>query len=585
MAIKDNLVYTSFGINRVVEFSTIFPRCAMPKISKCIVGFDRSQLLGGLLANLVNKVVNKPFFNPDYQGEEKDIDALRFFLSGKNKALILKSIALLKQSAKKENIAIEYYLGATEESALYLLREIMALTETEGNATIEKTEKNFLKALLAANTLTIGKGKGQNPFPKNNVELYLAAAFASQLGSSDFIYSDRRLLLLTQTVKCIRFFEYAAKDEVMGPIVNDFCEKYGIKAWWIYPKAIWSVYGLTDGKAGIIDVGRIVMKEAEQYVSVIDKSSVPCDMVIPKQENSDYAVFRARPLIKISANEYVVLNYQLLVERIFNGLYFDFRDLAEQRGTTQSDFKRVYSTDFSEHNLFCGILKEGFRNHCEVMMTEDDCLAADGSKDAKSASPPDFYARCGKVVYLFENKDILMSKELKEKGTIQDYVDFLRTRLFQNEKGSPKGVMQLMNHVRKIRSGEFQKRWDANCPTDAIVYPVLVVPDAKFTLQGVKNLLQHWQKGVGVSMDNVKPIAYTDVGTLCLYQHEFANKGMQTYLDEYYAQSDFSIFEKSGDFNDLPNVMMSFTDYLVHTHNETLATFGNEWAEYIVKPA
>ena len=203
MAIKDNLVYTSFGINRVVEFSTIFPRCAMPKISKCILGFDRSQLLGGLLANLVNKVVNKPFFNPDYQGEEKDIDALRFFLSGKNKALILKSLALLKQSARKENIAIEYYLGATEESALYLLREIMALTETEGNATIEKTEKNFLKALLAANTLTIGKGKGQNPFPKNNVELYLAAAFASQLGSSDFIYSDRRLLLLTQTVKCI----------------------------------------------------------------------------------------------------------------------------------------------------------------------------------------------------------------------------------------------------------------------------------------------------------------------------------------------------------------------------------------------
>ena len=45
----------------------------MPKISKCLRGFNRDQLFGGFLANLVNKVVNRPFYNPDYRGDEKDV--------------------------------------------------------------------------------------------------------------------------------------------------------------------------------------------------------------------------------------------------------------------------------------------------------------------------------------------------------------------------------------------------------------------------------------------------------------------------------------------------------------------------------
>ena len=252
---------------------------------------------------------------------------------------------------------------------------------------------------------------------------------------------------------------------------------------------------------------------------------------------------------------------------------------------SRSDFKRVYSTSFSEHVLFCDALKVALVNHFDILMTEEECLAADGSKDAKNAAPPDFYARKGNVVLIFENKDILISRELKEGGTIPQYIDFIRTRLYENEEGSPKGVMQLMNHVKKIRSGEFQRRWDEACPQDAVVYPILVVPEPKYTYQGIKNLLQRWQKESGISMDNVKPIAYTDIGTLCLYQHEFKNKGILPYLDEYYYQSDFARLEKSRMFDDIPNAMMSFTDCLIHTHNDTLSTFGDEWVEYIKKPS
>lgn len=574
-------VYTSFGIGRIVEYKTIFPCCAMPKISKCLKGFKREQLFGGFLANLVNKVVNRPFYNPDYRGNEADIDTLRFFLSGENVGLIKKSVDTLYKTAEREKLTVSNYLGATEESALYLAREIMATNDTEDNRTRAKVEKEYLKALLAANTITLQKGGSKTKREKGNLEMYVAKSFVSQLGSADFLYPNRQLLMMSQTVKCIRFFEFATGDTFLNPLVEDFCKHYGIDSWWIYPKAIWSIYGMTNGNAGVIKVDRIAMKEATQYISVIDKSAIPSTLVVPKTDNEDYTAFRAKPLIKIAEDEYVVFNFQLVIERIFSGLYFEFRQLAEQRGISMSDFKRYYSTYFSEQSLLCGILKESLKNHFEVVMDEADCLKNDTSKDAKQSSPPDFYARQGNVVILFENKDVLLAQKTKEHGSLEELVEFLKTRLYRSEKNKPEGVSQLMNHVRKIRSGEFQKRWDAECPTDAVVYPILVVPEAKFTIQGVKNLLQRWQTETGVSMDNVKPVAFTDIGTLCLYQHEFANNGILPYLDDYYVQSDFSKFEKSRDMNELPNVLMSFTDYLCHSHNDTLSKFGDEWLEYI----
>ena len=574
-------VYSSFDIERIVEFNTIFPSCPMPKISKCLRGFNRDQMFGGFLANLVNKVVNRPFYNPDYRGDEKDIDTLRFFLSGENEGLIKKTIDILYKTAQRDCLPVGNFIGATEESALYLAREIMATDNCKENRSKAKIEREYLKALLAANTITLQKGRSKKRRKEDDIEMDLAETFVSQFGSADFLYSNKKLLMVTQTIKCMRFFEFALQDTTLRPLVQDFCDCYGIKDWWIYPKAIWSIYVLTGGQAGIVNVGRIAMKEAAQYSSVIKQLSIPSSSIIPKSENVYYTAFRAKPLMKIKDDEYVVFNFQLVIERIYSGLYFDFRQLAENKGIERSDFKRHFSTCFSEQRLFCGAMKEALKNHFDVIMTDEECLKYDKSKDATNTSRPDFYARKENVVLLFENKDILLAQGTKEYGNLEQLIDFLKTRLYKNAKGKPEGVSQLMNLVGKIRSGEFQKRWDANCPQDALIYPILVVPEAKFTLQGVKNFLQRWQAEAGVPMDNVKPVAFVDIGTLCLFKHEFANKGILSYLDDYYEASDFKHFKYER--NNIPNVLMSFTDYLGHTSNNTLSKFGEDWEEYIRK--
>lgn len=541
-------------------------------------------MFGGFVANMVNKVVGRPFFNPNYAGEECNIDTLRFFLSEENKDVIVQCLKNLESAAKKENLSINNYIGGTEESVLYLVREIMDVKHRKReNLPRQKVELNFFKSLLAANSITLSKGKGKASLSTEDLELDLALTFISQFGSVDFLYTNRQLLMMSQTIKCIRFFEYAINDAMMGPLVGEFCKKYGVSNWWIYPKVIWSLYALTDGKAGIISMADASIAEGPEYLSTIEALSIGCNERIPKSDNKDYVVFRAKPLVKIADKKYVVFNFQLLIERIYNGLYFDFKELALRRNINLDDFRRHFSTDFSERTLFCGVLKTIFSKDFDVAMDESACLRADRSGDASSASPPDFYARKGNKVFLFENKDILLSGIIKENGTREDYIDFFRTRLYRNKEGKAKGILQLMNTIKKIRTGEFQRRWDMSCPQNAEVYPILVVPEVKFTMPGIKNLLQRWQDESGISMNNVKPIALADIGTLSLYQYELSNNGISSYLDNYYIQSVFSRFEENKDCNDLPNVLMSFSDYLCHTENGTLEKFAREWESYITK--
>ena len=56
-------------------------------------------------------------------------------------------------------------------------------------------------------------------------------------------------------------------------------------------------------------------------------------------------------------------------------------------------------------------------------------------------------------------------------------------------EGKRKGIRQILRNVTRIRSGEFQKRWDPDCPKDAIIYPLIVVGDYKFSHSGLKNFL------------------------------------------------------------------------------------------------
>ena len=86
-----------------------------------------------LVSNMAEKLVNRPFYNPYYGSGREDIDTLRFFFSQDNAKYInevLLRFNKLVNCAKKQPHS---YLAASEDSLLYLMRDIFATTYKVNN--------------------------------------------------------------------------------------------------------------------------------------------------------------------------------------------------------------------------------------------------------------------------------------------------------------------------------------------------------------------------------------------------------------------------------------------------------------------
>lgn len=469
------------------------------------------------------------------------------------------------------------------------MRDIFATTYKANNYSNIKIEKNFFKSLYAANQITCERGGGESPYTlKENPELFYAATMLRQFSSNN--YHDNHMLLVTQTIKCIRFFEFAVEHTVLSKMVPLFCNKYGLDTkWWCYPKAIWELECIFNSHIGEIDFAKCKMLDDNITYKVAIESSLDVNDYVPKKENRDYTKFRSRPLIRMDKTRFFLFNHNLWIEHIYNSLYFDFREIAEKEfGFIGQDFNRLYTTDFSEECLFTQTLKGIFLSQSDINLCENECENIDKSKDAQNCGAPDFYARYDNIVFLFENKDIKLKDYTKEYGSLKDYLDFLYLNLVRNEKGKPKGVGQLLKNVQRIRTGEFQKRWDPACPKDAIVYPILVLADVKQTMNGVKNFLQYWQKEEdrkfpSIDGKNIMPVVLTDIATICLFATTFSNNNFKSYLDDYYKKSSIERFEKSNELTDLFNGLASFPEYMKTQHNEGIVDFSNHWEDYIRK--
>ena len=238
-------IYSSSGIGQIVGYRDLFHERMMPNIRKCVSTLERENLMH-LVSNMAEKLVNRPF----YRHGREDIDALRFFFSKDNAKYINEVLLRFNKLVNRAKKQPHSYLAASEDSLLYLMRDIFATTYKVNNYNKIKIEKNFFKSLYAANQITCERGGGVSPYTlEDNPELFYAATMLRQFSSNN--YHDNHMLLVTQTIKCIRFFEFAAKHTEFSKMVPLFCQKYGLDNKWLcYPKAIWELECIFNSHIG-----------------------------------------------------------------------------------------------------------------------------------------------------------------------------------------------------------------------------------------------------------------------------------------------------------------------------------------------
>ena len=108
-------------------------------------------------------------------------------------------------------------------------------------------------------------------------------------------------------------------------------------------------------------------------------------------------------------------------------------------------------------------------------------------------------------------------------------------KLVRNEKGSAKGVTQLVNTIDAIKKKQF-KQFDDYHFENIVIYPIIVYVDFSFTLAGVNHILNNEFKQQLEEKDtnyhkHIKDLILIDLDSFIKFQDLFRNKTLKVVKD------------------------------------------------------
>lgn len=568
-------IYNQGKLAGIVGYKQLYPNGEIYPLEKLLTGLPRIWAIR-LVSNMQNKLVGKPFYNPDFKDEETtQIDVPRFFFGPNNLDQLLDVIHRYKaystQETEKKRQPMEYATGS--ETPLLLLKYIMSMQESDASDHIVQLEKKLYTAFLIANEFTLNRNQGEAPYKlEDDLELYLACLLMSRYTYNDFINqeSDINELVRNQNIRTGKFFNFVSQHPQLKDLYDEFLQVYGLISWKDYLRTYWSILALARYKTGVINFERLRDEDELLSEQIVDKDSIDIHEVISLEDNVDYQAFREKPFIKIAPHEYAVIDVSFMIYRMFDGLYFIFNDLwqCKHPDNTQG-FNTIFTTEFSEGTVLVNCLKEVANTHGWLSLTDNECKSI--VPERKLSSPPDFYIRDGKDVILFECKDVKIPKEVKAEGTIQQLLDevdkdFVGYHDTKKNKWRYKGVGQLVRNAKRILEGEFI--WDKNVDKNSRIFLVLVLADGRQVDAGWKNYLQRKMREECIRQETdykkICPLILTDLGTITFYKGNFKKSGFLQYFISYYEKTTFnpSTISIGDTITNVMNQTMSFSRYM-----------------------
>ena len=472
------------------------------------------------------------------------------------------------------------YVVAFENLSLELLRRAYSIgyhqfNENESPVDIDKLQYETVRLITQINEdlmkYKIADGQKQN---------LAKLVYTNNASSYDILYYDMQNEYLYQLIQAVYFFRLLEGNVRYKALLEEFNCRYGIKDWREYVRTIVALFCISKNHEGYIKGSLDIDVDSLMSPSVLDKISIEYNIdKIPykskdeydNEGNSDYRIFRSKPIFKLKNGDYAVHSRPLLTGRLYSSLYFDFLDIAESITQKHPDISNLFTSEFVEKTLFCGLLKECLSD--SYTGYDEEALKRTYKITDGELGYPDYLLKSQKGVILFECKDIRINAWIKE----QRNYDLISTELinklvcktykidYKNKKHvnvNPKriGCGQIAGHVANIRKGQFP--WDNTLQLDVTVYPVLVIADNRLLVEGLTPIIQTWMceclSNEGIDSNMEKPLIIMSPLNLLKYQNLFKKNGFEQYFEEYYQSTRQSFVDGVSAINTL----ISFDDFM-----------------------
>lgn len=318
---------------------------------------------------------------------------------------------------------------------------------------------------------------------------------------------------LTQLVKGLRFFEYCqkpmlgdspeakAKQEEYQHYLEQFYQDMGVSDWIQYLKQL------------MLIIVNYVQNPNGRFVKIKDGEHSPFvqNMLLEPSAFQNKTYEEALKYMrnhflwqvtadwdtqgKISDNTYLLINSNMLVDRLYMGVLFSFlqsmnkyRVQHKQNPISFVNYKATLGTDFAEPRLFYPIMSRVFRNARYRKMTGNE-LKESYNMDGTS----DYYLQVGNKLMLFEFKDALLGDQFKYSHDVQLIKREILHRICNPGSSAHddnrKGVYQLMDTVRDLDSTTKYNVVSLHIENIKVIYPIVVITDLAFGANGVNAIV------------------------------------------------------------------------------------------------
>ena len=334
-----------------------------------------------------------------------------------------------------------------------------------------------------------------------------------------------------QLYKAICFFEFCEEDQEFSQHLASFCSNKKTENWEEYISRLFCFWGASLGSS-YIEVGNsneLDILFFDQYIVNIQE----CNNLWEGHNALNY--FRNHFLFKFKDDTYLLLNANLLIDKFYQGMKFDFYQSMKGAYKTFPDFTSALGQKFSEPYLLYRLMQKIYsESSAEVTMFTGEQLQQNGV-----VGEPDLYLRIGNTLYLFEYKDVTLGDKIKYSQNIDEIKQGICDKICKYGKEN-KGAGQLLYNIKRILQEGLMNELDSNVSCVSKVYPIILTTDRAFSAIGVNALvIQEFSNMItqnpveGKVFISVPIIMELDTMILCAKELHDGTIILSNVLDEY----------------------------------------------------
>ncbi|HEX9825666.1 MAG TPA: hypothetical protein VGA80_03635 [Flavobacteriaceae bacterium] len=421
-------------------------------------------------------------------------------------------------------------------SSLMLIEYLLEYNNKKEQSLSREQESNLFKSYLWCVQKVINKQREAFNYNINqDKDELISKMLPAKLNFAEVeSYKDYRI----QVVKIIYFFKFCENDTVYKDYLKLFLNNYKLDSWEKYLLNLLTFYLNQSGNEEITPKFKINEKNTQSINFINNLSTNESSFY---QRTDDFKELRNKPILKYGDN-YLFLFFNFFVDKIYQGLLFDFVRVLKLNDCPISDFAKL-KTDlgqkFSEHIAFYNIMDICFKNYSNVR------LKGEQIKEIVRKGEPDYYMRNGNNIFLFEFKDSTLNEKIKHSGDFNKIRTAIIEKFEETSKNQKKGVKQLIASIINFQNSMFNRAeldiYDSN---ETVIYPIIVLTDSSFETEGINYLMKNRfielleSSNVNTQL-LIKELVLINIDTLIALQDVFNQSKLdfRNCINEYHAYS------------------------------------------------